>query len=350
MVGLAVIGALALLGLAVFGAVALLSGDDSDDDDRVAPVEAPVTSAPDPTESRAQLGEANDPTSDDRDGTEASDTADSPEDLTADAGDDELADDEAGVDEVGVDEVGVDEAGVDEAGVDEVGVDDGGTNDDDLGAAGEGVDPEADDANGDESGGDESPEQDSPADADESDAGESGDDGPPESKAVVRNGQIFLVGAVPTAEVGAEIEALAAEILGADNVINEYDVDADAGDPNLGNVTVEDTINFASNSSVILAEGEGLLEQGLALLTIRPAMTITIVGHTDARGSSEQNQLLSEQRAESVKQWFVDLGVDGDRLATRGAGADDPIAENSTEDGQRLNRRIQFFLENILGE
>jgi OOP family OmpA-OmpF porin len=172
----------------------------------------------------------------------------------------------------------------------------------------------------------------------------------PESKAVVRGGQIFLEGAVPTAEAGAEIEALAVEILGEGNVFNDYVVDARAGDPNLGNITVEDTINFEPDSAVILPDGEGLLNQGLALMTIRPAMTITIVGHTDSRGSDEVNRLLSEQRAESVKQWFVDRGIDPSRLTTRGAGETEPIADNATQDGRRLNRRIQFFLENILGE
>jgi outer membrane protein OmpA-like peptidoglycan-associated protein len=171
-----------------------------------------------------------------------------------------------------------------------------------------------------------------------------------ESRAVVRGGQIFLEGAVPSVEAGAEIEALAAEVLGAENVFNDYVVDPAAGDPNLGNVTVEDTINFQTDSAVILSESEGLLNQGLALLTIRPSMTITIVGHTDDRGSEVTNLVLSQERADAVKQWFVDRGVDGDRLSTVGAGESEPIADNGTVEGRRLNRRIQFFLENILGD
>ncbi|BAN01112.1 OmpA family protein [Ilumatobacter coccineus] len=171
-----------------------------------------------------------------------------------------------------------------------------------------------------------------------------------ESRAVVRGGQIFLEGAVPSVEAGAEIEALAAEVLGAENVFNDYVVDPAAGDPNLGNVTVEDTINFQTDSAVILSESEGLLNQGLALLTIRPSMTITIVGHTDDRGSEATNLVLSQERADAVKQWFVDRGVDGDRLSTVGAGESEPIADNGTVEGRRLNRRIQFFLENILGD
>ncbi len=177
------------------------------------------------------------------------------------------------------------------------------------------------------------------------------DDAPvPESRAVVRNGQIYLEGAVPTQAASDEIEALAAEILGPDNVFNEYVIDERAGDPSLGNITVEDTINFATGSSVLLPESEGLLTQGLALMAIRPAVVIEIVGHTDDRGSDEYNQRLSEARAASVKQWFVDRGVDPNRLITSGAGESQPIADNTTEEGRRLNRRIQLFLQNILGD
>jgi OmpA-OmpF porin, OOP family len=185
--------------------------------------------------------------------------------------------------------------------------------------------------------------------ADDGDAGDAQGDPVAESKAVVRDGQIFLEGAVPTAEAGVAIEALAAEILGPDNVFNDYVVDPRAGDPNLGNITVEDTINFATDSAVVLPEAETLLNQGLALLTLRPAMTIHIVGHTDDRGTAESNHELSTRRAEAVKDWFVERGVDPSRLTTEGVGEDEPIAENHTAEGRRLNRRIQFFLENILG-
>ena len=172
---------------------------------------------------------------------------------------------------------------------------------------------------------------------------------PDESVATVRNGQIFLEGAVPNQEAGDAIAALAGEILGPDNVFNNYVIDPAAGDPNLGNVTVEDTINFATDSAALLDPNEPLLGQGLALMNIRPAMTVTIVGHTDSRGSAEGNKTLSLARAETVKAWFVDRGIDADRLATAGAGATEPIASNETAAGRTENRRIQFFLENILG-
>lgn len=323
-----------MLGSIVFGVIALL-GDDEESSlattDLTAP-SAPVTSGEadqqPPSDAHTDAIEgSDDPVTETPAATttvlEPDDTADSDDDAAA--GD--AADDDAGA-------TGDDAAG-DDAGAADAADDDAAAAGDDA-AEDDAADAADDDAAGDASGGD---------DGDAADGEE-----PPESKAVVRGGQIFLEGAVPSAEAGDEIEALAAEILGADNVFNNYVVDPLAGDPNLGNITVEDTINFETDSAVILAEGEGLLNQGLALLTLRPAMTITIVGHTDARGSTEGNQVLSEQRAEAVRQWFVERGIDGDRLTAIGAGEAEPIADNDTVEGRRLNRRIQFFLENILGD
>ena len=78
-------------------------------------------------------------------------------------------------------------------------------------------------------------------------------------------------------------------------------------------------------------------------------MTITIVGHTDDVGTDQFNLDLSLDRAEAVKKWFTDRGVDPARLTAAGEGESMPIADNSTPEGREANRRIQFFLENILG-
>lgn len=170
----------------------------------------------------------------------------------------------------------------------------------------------------------------------------------PESKATIRNGQIFFEGAVPTREAADEIVGLATEILGPDNVFDDYVIDARAADPSGGNITVEDTIEFATDSFEILPESESLLNQGLALFDLRPEMTVIIVGHTDDRGTPESNMQLSLARAQSVKDWYVERRVDPARLTVFGAGGTEPIASNDTVDGRRQNRRIQFLLENVL--
>ena len=94
-----------------------------------------------------------------------------------------------------------------------------------------------------------------------------------------------MAGAVPSQAIGGELAALAGEILGPDNVFDNYVVDPAASDPDLGNVTVEDTIIFQENSAVSDDPNNPLLAQGVALMNLRHAMTITIVGHTDGRGT-----------------------------------------------------------------
>ena len=99
----------------------------------------------------------------------------------------------------------------------------------------------------------------------------------------------------------------------------------------------------------ILPESETLLNQGLALMTIRPAMTISVEGHTDSVGTDIYNQDLSERRAQSVVRWFTDRGIDANRLTAVGKGETEPIGDNNTSEGRLVNRRIEFLLENLLG-
>ena len=54
---------------------------------------------------------------------------------------------------------------------------------------------------------------------------------------------------------------------------------------------------------------------------------------------------LSERRADAVKQYFVDAGIDSSRIETKGLGPDEPIADNDTKSGRAENRRIEFKLQ-----
>jgi OOP family OmpA-OmpF porin len=175
-----------------------------------------------------------------------------------------------------------------------------------------------------------------------------GSDEVPESIAVVKGGKIYLSGAVPDQQSMVRIVELAGEVLGPDNVINDYVIDPRASDPNLGNVRVDDHILFESGTARIAPQFEPLLNQALALMTIRPSVTMHVVGHTDDRGSIDDNQDLSERRADAVVRWLTDRGVDPSRLSSEGRGELDPIATNETAAGLALNRRIQVFIANLL--
>ncbi len=173
---------------------------------------------------------------------------------------------------------------------------------------------------------------------------------PAESKAVVLNGQIFLEGAVPSQEAADEIVALAAAILGEDNVVNNYVIDPDAGDPNLGNIRVADSVLFESGSAVIAEEFEPLLNQAVALMTIRPSVTMKVIGHTDDIGPTKLNKKLSKERARAVVDYISALGIDPSRFTAVGRGELRPIADNTTVEGRQANRRIQVQLENLLAD
>jgi outer membrane protein OmpA-like peptidoglycan-associated protein len=68
------------------------------------------------------------------------------------------------------------------------------------------------------------------------------------------------------------------------------------------------------------------------------------VGHTDAAGSDDYNQRLSEQRGHSAEDYLSSLGVASSRLVSDGKGEAEPIASNDTEDGRRQNRRVEVAI------
>ena len=76
-----------------------------------------------------------------------------------------------------------------------------------------------------------------------------------------------------------------------------------------------------------------------------PASKIEIEGHTDAEGTDERNQKLSDRRAKAVADYLAREGVASARMTTVGYGASRPIADNATADGRARNRRIEFIVK-----
>jgi outer membrane protein OmpA-like peptidoglycan-associated protein len=73
-----------------------------------------------------------------------------------------------------------------------------------------------------------------------------------------------------------------------------------------------------------------------------PDTYITVEGHTDSTGSADHNQKLSERRASAVRDLLSQNGVPAGRLAVKGYGETDPVADNSTDEGRQANRRVQL--------
>ena len=72
--------------------------------------------------------------------------------------------------------------------------------------------------------------------------------------------------------------------------------------------------------------------------------TVTVIGHTDSLGSHADNQVLSERRAQSVLDYFASQHVNSLRLESYGKGETEPRADNSSEAGRQLNRRVELWI------
>jgi OmpA-OmpF porin, OOP family len=101
-------------------------------------------------------------------------------------------------------------------------------------------------------------------------------------------------------------------------------------------------IGFLADSARIDAASGPLLDRAYQLLTEYPGLFVEIAGHTSSDGNADRNMTLSLQRAEAVKAALVKRGIAASRILTVGHGADQPIADNQTDEGRRKNRRIEF--------
>ena len=104
---------------------------------------------------------------------------------------------------------------------------------------------------------------------------------------------------------------------------------------------------FATNKTYILPQSEQAMSDLANFLLENPSVKIHIVGHTDAVGSDEANQILSEGRANSVRNDLIKRGVAAERMTAEGKGEREFVADNDTEEGRQLNRRVEFTITDV---
>lgn len=104
---------------------------------------------------------------------------------------------------------------------------------------------------------------------------------------------------------------------------------------------------FDVNSAQLKAGAYDELFRVSKVLNQYPQTTLLIAGHTDSTGTEQYNQQLSERRAEVVKNALAGDGVNPSRIRTIGFGESKPIADNATEAGRQLNRRVEITIEPI---
>jgi outer membrane protein OmpA-like peptidoglycan-associated protein len=115
-------------------------------------------------------------------------------------------------------------------------------------------------------------------------------------------------------------------------------------------ITLSGQVLFVTGKAELLpAARDALTKVARALIDGDDDDPVTIEGHTDSRGNDEQNQELSRQRAEVVRDYLVGLGVKPDRIAAVGYGETRPIASNDSPEGRANNRRVEIVVGNRPG-
>lgn len=109
-------------------------------------------------------------------------------------------------------------------------------------------------------------------------------------------------------------------------------------------LNIPSDISFAVGRSDIQPNFAPVLDQFAMGLRNNPYSDVRIVGHTDSTGSDAVNNPLSVDRAASTRNYLVNRGVDGRRIAIDGMGERYPIASNDTAEGRARNRRVEIFV------
>lgn len=118
--------------------------------------------------------------------------------------------------------------------------------------------------------------------------------------------------------------------------------DADRCKVQLTAIAREGVINFKRASWEIEGQSFPTLDRLVAVARSCPEAKVEVEGHTDAEGTDERNQLLSERRANAVAEYLIKSGIDAARVQAIGYGAQRPVAPNDTPGNRARNRRIEF--------
>ncbi len=165
-----------------------------------------------------------------------------------------------------------------------------------------------------------------------------------------------LLGGKSARIVGAGIGGVAGGVIGyqLDQQIRELDeategtgVDVTETPDGTGILVSLPDVTFAVDSTTISPSFRAALDEVAASLQKYPNSLVDVMGHTDSTGSDSYNLDLSRRRAESVKGYLVMRGVSSARVETIGYGEQYPRADNATEQGRALNRRVEIRITPI---
>jgi len=171
------------------------------------------------------------------------------------------------------------------------------------------------------------------------------------SSVEVHGQAVLLSGAAPDVPAKNAAMKRALAIAGVTSVENEIQVIGQAGtcQVQLNDYLAKETISFKTGKAEVAEESFQALSM-LSMIVRSCQSQIEIAGHTDARGDADVNLYLSKRRAEVVAKHLVRHGVSAKNIQAKGYGESQPIADNGTDAGRELNRRIEFrVVKGIVG-
>jgi OOP family OmpA-OmpF porin len=104
-------------------------------------------------------------------------------------------------------------------------------------------------------------------------------------------------------------------------------------------------IQFEFNSGILKTDAYPTLDKAAAEMKKDPSVKFVLNGNSSAEGTDEHNMSLSIERANAVKTYLVNTGVNGGNLDVKGYGESKPVTSNATEEGRALNRRVEIKLQ-----
>lgn len=110
-------------------------------------------------------------------------------------------------------------------------------------------------------------------------------------------------------------------------------------------VVLLEGVNFEFDSARLRPDAIVILDEAVMVLNRRKDMNVDVNGHTCSIGTEQYNQGLSERRAKSVYDYFVDKGIVADRLTTQGYGETKPAHSNASREGRAKNRRVELYIK-----
>ena len=151
------------------------------------------------------------------------------------------------------------------------------------------------------------------------------------------------VGATTGAIIGKKMDKAKKEAEAVKNA--QVETITDANGLEAVKVTFDSGILFATNKADLNATSKASLTQFAEVLKENRDMDIAIIGHTDNTGSDAINNPLSKNRAQSVSKFLKSQGVASAQIKTiDGQGSTNPVADNSTDEGRKQNRRVEVYM------